>query len=269
LLLFFRKAEFFFFLGRKKQRTFMSCAAAIWVFAFPAFASGVVSLNLCTDQLLVLLAPERVAGLDFLARDPALSFVAAQAAKLPTVRADAEAVLMLKPDLVLAGTYGAQTTVALLRARGVPVLQVGSPGDFQGVEAQVMQMAQALGVPARGHALVAQMQAELAALPHVHRGRAVFWEAGGWTAGPGGLADAALRAAGWQDAGTGSRLGLEALLRDRPDVLVTDTAPAYPSLATDLAWHPALRGLRRIAVPPALLICGGPFSVQAAELLAR
>jgi len=247
----------------------MFLAAALCAVALPAFASGVVSLNLCTDQLLVLLAPERVAGLDFLARDPALSFVAAQAARLPTVRADAEAVLMLHPDLVLAGMYGAQTTVALLRARGVRVVQVGSPGDFPGVEAQVMQVAQVLGVPARGQALVARMRAALAALPRVRRGRAVFWEAGGWTAGPGSLADAALLAAGWQDVGTGGRLGLEPLLRDWPDVLVTDTAPSYPSLATDLAWHPALRGLRRIAVPPALLICGGPFSVQAAEMLAR
>jgi iron complex transport system substrate-binding protein len=269
LILFFRKEERIFFSEEKKQKTFMSFAALLWMFAFPAFASGVVSLNLCTDQLLVLLAPERVAGLDFLARDPALSFVAAQAARLPTVRADAEAVLMLKPDLVLAGTYGAQTTVALLRARGVRVVQVGSPGDFKGVEAQVMQVAQLLGVPARGQALVTQMRAELAALPQVRRGRAVFWEAGGWTAGPGSLADAALRAAGWQDDGAGGRLGLEALLRDRPDVLVTDIAPSYPSLATDLAWHPALRGLRRMVVPPALLICGGPFSVKAAEMLAR
>ncbi len=237
--------------------------------AFPAFAAGVVSLNLCTDQLLVLLAPERVAGLDFLARDPALSFVAAEAARLPTVRADAEAVLMLHPDLVLAGRYGAQTTVALLRARGVRVVQFDAPGDFTGVEAQVMQVAQVLGVPARGRTLVAQMQADLAALPRVLRGRAVFWEAGGWTAGPGSLADAALREAGWQDVGTGGRLGLEALLRDKPDVLVTYTAPRFPSLATDLAWHPALRGLRRMEVPPALLICGGPFSVKAAEMLAR
>jgi iron complex transport system substrate-binding protein len=269
LLLFFRKEERLFFLERKKQRTFASFAAAIWVFAFPAFASGVVSLNLCTDQLLVLLAPERVAGLDFLARDPALSFVAAQARRLPTVRADAEAVLMLHPDLVLAGMYGAQTTVALLRARGVHVVQFDSPEDFAGVEAQVMQVAQVLGVAARGRALVARMRAELASLPRVKRGRAVFWEAGGWTAGPGSLADAALRAAGWQDAGTGGRLGLEALLREKPDVLVTDTAPSFPSLATDLAWHPALRGLRRISVPPALLICGGPFSVRAAEMLAQ
>jgi len=219
--------------------------------------------------LLVLLAPERVQALEFLARDPTLSFVAAQARHLPWVRADAEAVLQLRPDLVLAGHYGAQTTVALLRARGVRVVQIDEPQDFAGIEAQVMQVSRLLGVEARGQALVDRMQATLRALPRRRRGRAVFWEAGGWTAGPGSLADAALRAAGWTDAGTGSRIGVEALLRDKPDLMVTETAPAFPSMATDLAWHPALRGLPRKTVAPALLTCGGPYSVQVAEMLAQ
>ncbi len=247
----------------------MLAAAALFGMALPAWASGVVSLNLCSDQLLVLLAPERVGALEFLARDPALSFVAAQARRFPWVRADAEAVLRLHPDLVLAGRYGAQTTVALLRARGVRVVQIDEPQNFAGIEAQVMQVAWLLGEAARGQAMVTRMEAALRALPQRRRGRAVFWEAGGWTAGPGSLADAALRAAGWTDAGTGGRIGVEALLRQKPDLLVTDTAPDYPSMATDLAWHPALRGLARKTVPPALLICGGPYSVQAAEMLAQ
>jgi len=264
------KEERVIFLERKKQRTFIFFAVLACVFlAGRARAAGVVSLNLCTDQLLVLLAPERVAGLEFLARDPSLSFVAARATQLPAVRADAEAVLRLHPDLVLAGKYGAQTTVALLRQRGVRVVQVDQPESFGAIETQVVQVAQLLGVEARGAALVAGMRMRLAGLPHAARGRAMFWEAGGWTAGPGSLADAALLAAGWQDAGTGGRIGLEGLLKAKPDLLVTETAPDFPSIATDLAWHPALRGLARRTVPPALLICGGPFSVRAAEILAR
>lgn len=58
----------------------------------------------------MLLAPEKVAGLTPLARDPGLSFVAGQAARLPVVRPSAEAVLRLHPDLVLAAAFGAQMT---------------------------------------------------------------------------------------------------------------------------------------------------------------
>ncbi len=227
-----------------------------------------VSLNLCTDQLLVLLAPEQVTALEPLARDPALSFVANQAAALPTVRADAEAVLRLQPDLVLAGRYGARQTVSLLRARGLRVVETDDPTDFTGIGAAVTRLAGLLGVPARGQVLVQRMAQRLSAL-RPRGGSAVLWQAGGWTAGPGSLGDAVLRAAGLANRGTGGRIGVEALLARPPDLLVTEAAPRMPSMATDLAWHPALRGIARLQVPSPLLICGGPFTVGAAEILAR
>ena len=97
---------------------------------------------------------------------------------------------------------------------------------------------------------------------------AVVWQAGGWSAGPGSLADAALRAAGLTDAGTGGRMGVETLLARKPDLLAVEAAPRFPSIATDLARHPALRGFSRVEIPAPLLICGGPFSAGAAERLA-
>ncbi len=279
LLLF--KGRKAFFSEEKKQKTFGRAVAVLsWhirlalcglvcLAGWPSFAQrNVVSLNLCTDQLLVLLAPERVAALEPLARDPALSFVAAQAARLPTVRADAEAVLALRPDLVLAGRYGAQGTVALLRTRGVRVVQIEEAEDFAAVAAQVTQVAGLLGVAARGQALVAEMGRRLASA-HKRAGRAVLWEAGGWTAGPGSFGDAVLRAAGLANAGTGGRIGLEALLAARPDLLVTEAAARFPSMATDLAWHPALAGLARRTVAPPLLVCAGPFSTAAVDAVAR
>jgi hypothetical protein len=81
--------------------------------------------------------------------------------------------------------------------------------------------------------------------------------------------DAILHAAGLINASDGRRVGLEALLRHPPDLLVLPTAPAYPSLATALFEHAALTGIPRRTIPPALTICAGPFSAQAAALLAR
>ncbi len=248
----------------------MIAVLVFWLVAFPAWGAGVVSLNLCTDQLLVLLAPDKVAALEPLARDPSLSFVAGQAAGLPRVPADAEAVLRLHPDLVLAGDYGAQTTVAVLRRRGLRVVQVQEAEDFNAIEAQITLLAGLLGVPARGAAMVADMRARLAALPHAPAGTtALLWEARGYTAGPGSLGDAVLRAAGLRNTGTGGVVDIETLLTHPPDVLVTQTAPGYPSMATDLAEAPVLRRLRHVRLPPALLICGGPFAVRAAEILAH
>ena len=110
--------------------------------------------------MLVLLAPEKIAALSPLARDPALSFVAPQAAHLPIVRASAEAVLRLRPDLVLAAPYGAQTTLALLQQERVPVLRIALPQDFAGIRQMTRLLAATLGVPQRGEALLAAMDAE-------------------------------------------------------------------------------------------------------------
>ena len=233
-------------------------------------ADRVVSLNLCTDQMLVLLAPEKIAALSPLARDPSLSYVAERAAHLPIVRASAEAVLRLHPDLVLAGPYGAQTTLALLAQERIPQLRIALPQDFAGIRAMTRLLASTLGVPQRGEALIAAMDARLAALPRPERSvRALVWEPRGFTAGPGTLMDAVPRAAGLDNGSDGKRVGVEALLRRPPDLLIVPTDPAYPSLATELLDHPALAHLRRRTIPPALTICAGPFNAEAAAMLAQ
>jgi iron complex transport system substrate-binding protein len=240
--------------------------------AYPAEASRVVSLNLCTDELLTLLAPDSVVALSPLARDPTLSVVSDRAASLPWVRADAEAVLRLHPDLVLAGEYGAQSVLAALRGRGVRVVQVAEPVDFPGVAAEVTHVAGVLGVPALGARMVAAMWARLAAVKQRAPGRAerraMLWQARGFTAGPGSFGDAVLRAAGLINAGTGGAVGLEAMLTHPPDVLVTETDPATPSLATDMLDHPAVAHVRRLVLRPSWLACPGPWSVEAVASLA-
>ena len=243
------------------------------VCAQPAKAGRIVSLNLCTDELLLLLAPASAAALSPLARDPALSVVADEARRFPQIRPDAEAVLALHPDLVLAGEFGAQAVLAVLRGRGVRVMQVQEPADFAAIATEVTQVAAVLGARARGAALVAEMWARLrqaaGRAQGQAKGQAVLWQARGYAAGPGSLGDAVLRAAGFGDAGTGGQMGIEALVAHPPDVLVSQTAPAYPSLATDMLNHPALAGIRRIRIDPAWLACAGPWSARAVTALGR
>jgi iron complex transport system substrate-binding protein len=240
------------------------------LFAQPVSAQGVVSLNVCTDQMLVLLAPEKVAALSSLARDPALSFVAEAAQRLPVVRTSAEAVLRLSPDLVLGGAFGAQTTLAVLEREGLRVVRLDMPQDFDGIRRQTRALAALLGVLERGEALIAEMDARLAALPRPARRRsALVWQARGYTAGPGTLMDAVLREAGLANASDGRRVGLESLLRQPPDLLVTAVPSEYPSLATEPLGWAMLDRIPRKALPPALTVCAGPFTVRAAELLAE
>lgn len=248
--------------------------SALAVFALTAAhgaaVRGVVSLNLCTDQYLVLLAPERIAALSPLARDPALSFVATEAARFPQVRASAEAVLRLAPDLVLAAPFGARTTLALLEAGGEKVVRIALARDFAEIRTETHDLATLLGEPARGEALIAAMDARLAAIRKpAHPLRVLVWQPRGFTAGAGSLEDAVLQAAGMENVGTGKRIGLETLLGLRPDLLVLPSPAATPSLATDLLAHPATEKIPRRFVPPALTICAGPWTAEAVSLVAR
>jgi iron complex transport system substrate-binding protein len=118
---------------------------------------------------------------------------------------------------------------------------------------------------------ISAMGRTLAAIPPAPIGprpTALIWEPRGYTAGPYGIADAVLRAAGFANAGDGRRWGIERLLAHPPDLLVLPDDPTFPSLATDLLDNPALAGIRRVRVPPSWLICAGPDTARAVALIA-
>ena len=240
--------------------------SAFFLLAFPAQAApDIVSLNLCTDQYLLALAPERAAAVTFLARDPELSVMAAAAATVPTVRADAEAVLALHPALVLAAPWGARATLDALVRRGVAVERITPPTDFAGIRATFRHLGARLGASDRAEALLAQMDDA----PRAAQGAAIALEPRGLTAGPGSLRDAVLRAAGLANAGDGRQLSLEALARTPATLLVLAPPPSYPARATEFLAHPVLAHHPRQEIPPRLTICGGPWTAGAVALLAR
>lgn len=227
-------------------------------------ARDVVSLNLCTDEALLTLAPERAAAVSFLARDPSLSVVAAAAGRVPVVHADAEAVLAMHPALVLAGRYGAQAVLAALRAAGVRVVVFDEPRDFAGVRDEWTAMAALLGVTARGEAAIAAMDAALGTAP-AGRGTALWLEPRLVAVGADTIEGAVLREAGYVPV---VRVGgLEALAADKPGLLVVPVMPRFPSLADAVLAHPVLRGIARAVVPARLVVCAGPWSAEAARML--
>jgi len=232
-------------------------------------ASQIVSLNLCTDQYLLALAPERAAAVTFLARDPSLSVMSTTAAQVPTVRADAEAVLALRPTLVLAAPWGARPTLDALARRGIRVERLDPPADFQAIRTATTRMGALLGAEPRAKALLAEMDATLAAIPPIPPRLAIALEPRGLTAGPGSLRDAVLRQAGLRNAANGRQLSLEALARAPAVLLVSAPPPPTPSRATEFLAHPLLAAHPRHELPPALTVCGGPWTARAVALLAQ
>lgn len=241
----------------------------------------IVSINLCTDQLLVdLVAPERIAGLSSLAADPLLSAIADRAGGFKLVRGHAEEVLSLDPDLVLTSEFSTPHVVSLLRRVGVNVVVVPMAGDIDAIRTAIRMMAASVGEAARGEAVIAAFDRRLqAAAPRSPwRPTALAYQVNSLTAGPGGLLDAALGAAGFRNAaserplGPGGRLPLEAFVAHPPDLVVLANAPdTFRTVMADNLRHPAFRQTmarrRHIDIPMPLWLCGTPALAHAVERL--
>lgn len=258
-------------------------AALCALLAAPAVAPAaagparVVSLNLCTDQLAMLIAaPGQLVSVGPLAADPAVSLMPDEAAKYPANHARAEEIYLLAPDLVLAGSYGARATVDMLRRLGLRVETRPPAASVADVREAISWMGEMLDQPARAAAVLAEFDAALAALPGPGPGRAVSFGANGWTAGRDTLAGDVLRRAGWQlpaDAmglTGGGEMPVELLVMADPDLLVSATRYDPPSRAEDILAHPALAllGAARVTVPDRDWICGLPHVATVAAGLA-
>ncbi|GAB5467170.1 MAG: hypothetical protein Kilf2KO_02000 [Rhodospirillales bacterium] len=248
----------------------------------------VVSMNLCTDHLLLQLADRaQLASLTVLA--PQLfpegmgAEVAALAAEgLPLNQGLAEEVLPLNPDLVVTGIFSRRQAVAFLRRQGVEVVDVRHSESLEDVAENVKIVAALLGQTARGEARIHAFWSRLAALmpePSDTQAPSVaLLTAGLYVRGRETLLGDAIAAAGLRnkagDWGIDSigQVSLEQLVADPPDALAIGLDPgAPPSLQGGLLRHPAVLALLAdrptIQIPSDLWTCGTPDVVEAVAQL--
>lgn len=241
----------------------------------------VVSINVCTDQIAMLLAdPAQLQSVSYLSRDPLLSVMSEKAKGLPVNHGQAEEVFLMKPDLVLAGTFSSRATVGLLRDLGVRVEEFAPARSFEDIKAHMKRLGELLGREEEAERQIATMDADLLAIRKPDRKQTVaLYYANSYTAGRGTLIDEAIRLAGLDNisdkAGVrgSAMLPLEMLIMERPDILVRGSRGRPPALAFENFEHPALRALeghtRMVALNDNLTVCGGPFSVEAVAKLAE
>lgn len=242
-------------------------------------APRVVSLDQCSDQYVLALSPRSaIAGLSYRA-DAGDSFLAAQASGLPKRRTTLESLLAAEPQVALRTWGGDAQLTRRLQARGVKVVTLNDAHDFNGVRADIRVAADALGDPAGGERLIADMDRKLAqAGERPTQRRVAYLTPGGATSGSGTLVDAMLTAAGLRNAETrpGYRvLSLERLALAPPQALVLGFFDAF---AVDRTWwSPARNGVMRMAsqkralasLPGAVLSCPAWFAADGALTLSR
>lgn len=243
----------------------------------------IVSLNMCTDDLLLRLAdPARIASVTWLSRGQGGSNVSDIAARVAINHGLAEEIIPLDPDLIIAGTFTTRTAVALLKRTKIPLVEFGIPRSIDQVREHIRETARLIGESERGELIVRQMDERLAATKPLAgaRPRAIVLNPNGATVGPGTLVDEIMTRAGLDNVAAALRidsyglLTLETIVSNAIDVLIVSSArDGPPALATEILRHPVIERLsdrvRIVSMPARLWNCGTPAVTEAVELLRR
>ncbi len=262
-----------------------------WLFALvlAAFTSvgvaadlpRVASINLCADQLALLLADdEQILTLTNLSHDSAGSYYYEKARQYPANKGYSEKILRLAPDVVIAGQYTALHTVKLLREVGLRVESLPIANDFDTLFSNIRAVAGWLGQTGRGDTIIAGLQQRLNSLEPVSEPRpvAAVYDPNGYTSGASSLRGQLMELAGWRNAATDAgietygQLSLEQIINMAPDALIDSPySPGTYSRAQMTSSHPALlqAGLdpHVISIPSRMMVCAGPWTVDVLERL--
>ena len=241
----------------------------------------IMSLSLCTDQLLLqLVPPERITSVTYLSRSSEYAFLSKEAEAVPVNYGNAEEVLSERPDLVLAGTFAATPARTLLKRIGAALVEVPPAESFDQIRANTRLVARAVGAEEKGEALIAGMDAaldELARTAPTQRIVVAGWDGVGNVPAKGTLFDAILTAAGGENVAERlsasafngyTTVDLEQLVAVHPDILAFGNARVGRlDLTGEQLKHRVVRKLfagRQITYPETLYSCGLPQSATVA-----
>jgi iron complex transport system substrate-binding protein len=226
---------------------------------------GIVSTNPCADAILLrLVAPDRIAAISRYSQDPAATSIPLDVARrFRAVAGTAEEVIALKPSLVITSSFTPVATRRAYERAALRTLLLDSPTTIAASEAQVMQMAVAVGEPGNGRAMVAEVEAAVAPKPSGRQPSALLFIGGSLVNGSGTLLDAMMRRAGLRNAAadyglafTGT-LPIETIARHPPDIVIAPDENRSAALrARVLAATGATVAQARFSRQ--LINCGGP-----------
>ncbi|MCV6574378.1 MAG: ABC transporter substrate-binding protein [Cohaesibacter sp.] len=243
-----------------------------------AAPARVVSMNLCTDQLAMLLTgKEQLISVSYLAARESSSLMADQAKGIGTNHGLAEEIFRLKPDLVLAGTFTTRATVNLLKKLDIRVEEFPPAYSMEDIKINLLRMGELLGQQGRAFELQTQFERDLSLIKAEQTARQKVigsYGANSYTSGFGTLENDIVKAAGLTHMGEALgvkgtiKLPLESLLRAQPDYIMSwQQWSERPGRSTEILHHPVLERSfgkeRRLYADSRYWICGLPLVIEA------
>jgi iron complex transport system substrate-binding protein len=225
------------------------------------------SLNLCTDELLLMLAaPDQIASVTHLSQNPAETPLWQQARRYRRNDGSLVSIAGIRPDLVLTMGGGARDRVRIARRLGMRIIDLPYPQTIADVEKGIADVAAALGRRDRARPWLAA----IAQLRKSTPGKAtdtVWLGGGGRSVAPASLAGQWMALAGFRQRPLpGDRMSLEQLLTKPPAVLLRSDYRAG-QYSGEQRWlsHPLAKSAgrsRTIATDGRLWTCMGPLLIR-------
>lgn len=251
-------------------------ALAISLFAQQGEAAPVrvASLNLCTDELVLLLAtPEQIVSVTHLARNRHESPLWRAARRFRANDGTVASVAGLRPDVIVTMGEMAADRERLARRVGASLVALDYPQGLADIERGVMEIAHAIGRERQGRRVVRAMQRIQESAPR-NRREGVFVSGGGISYPQGSLGAAWLSLAGLEaPEGHGSRIPAEQMLTDPPAIVVrSDYRSDQASRGNHWLGYRFLEraaATRMIMTDGRLWTCAGPLLVAEIARLRR
>lgn len=149
----------------------------------------IVSLSISTDEILIdLVDAKRIVALTYLSDDAGISNITAKAKSVQgrVQQANAEALLAMRPDLLLIPDFVSKEEIDLLRRMQLNVYVYKTPATLEEIKQSIRNIGAAVGEPERAQEMLAQMErhladvtAKLGAIPPEKRKSVVFMHSGG------------------------------------------------------------------------------------------
>jgi iron complex transport system substrate-binding protein len=234
-------------------------------------AASIASLNLCTDEYLLLLArPQEIASVSFLSQDPLESPLWKQARRHPSNRGSLEEVLRQRPNIVLTMGGGGRASSLIAKRLGMRAVDLRPVSALEDVAFNFKAVAAALGEPERAAPWLGRL-ANLRATRPARARDAIWLGGGGQTIGVPSVGADWMRLAGLaQRPLTGDRVSLETMLAKPPAVIVQSRyRSGQVSRGTIWLGHPIVRNVkaRRADADGRAWTCMGPLVIGEIERL--
>lgn len=247
----------------------------------------IVSLSPSNDEILCALVDEkRIAGVSKFSQDAAASYVADAARRINVfVDRNAEQVVALRPDLVLAARYTKIDLKALLAETKTPLIVTTDFRNFSDVEANLRLIGQAVGEESRADAVISEMRQKMTTSrsrlrPEGAGLRTLYFASGNFSAGAGTSIHEILLAAGLKNAAAEGgikghvKLTSEQVIQINPDVILIGAGYERDRgfrqlLETDAQLSPlkAIKEKRIIEVPARSVLTVSHHVADAVETL--